>query len=279
MEDKLEKRKGGLLGERSQYALTFVVIASMLYVAQFPLLVIFFFGIFAYLLWKAFAGPSGQGVKEIFDFYISANEILRDDERRWFGFEVREVINQGESITRTMSGAPPLVFFALGALYNKSGDHHEAVEHLEFVIDDERSNEGTYMHPSRELRRYVKLLRKIEREPVEAPQISAAVRSLERKRKNRIHSILEDSRAKIEADKERRMLEAESSERRNGEPEIPSPAPELFGEERRQVGKDVQESQNGDERTSKERQDRHDSETARKPISEVLHDIYDKNIQ
>lgn len=267
MEDKLEKKRGGLLGEKSQYALTFVVIASMLYVAQFPYLVIFFFGIFAYLLWKAFASPSGLGVKEIFDFYISANEILRDDERRWFGFEIREVINQGESITRNMNGAPPLVFFALGALYNKSGDHHDAVEHLEYVVDDDRSNEGTYLHPSRELRRYVKLLRKIEREPVEAPQISAAVRSLERKRKNRIHSILEESRALAQKEKEKRQLPPQDQDDLTGDS-----AEGVFGN-----GGEQLHSEGESDRKNERKHDENDN--ARKPISEVLHDIYDKNIQ
>ena len=32
----------------------------------------------------------------MFDFYIAADAILRDEERRWYGFEIAEVIEHGE---------------------------------------------------------------------------------------------------------------------------------------------------------------------------------------
>src|SRR5205814_9201898 len=68
-------------------ALAFVVVAAMLVVANFPVYVVFFFGIFAYFLWKIFSTSSRSETREIFEFYLSANEILREDERRWFGLD------------------------------------------------------------------------------------------------------------------------------------------------------------------------------------------------
>ena len=95
-DNKLQKKTNESLKEKTQYALAFGVIATMLMVAGFPMFVIFFFGIFAYFLWKTFSSPSPSETRRIFEFYLSANEILRDDERRWFGFEVQEVLVRGE---------------------------------------------------------------------------------------------------------------------------------------------------------------------------------------
>src|SRR5881409_450630 len=94
--------------ERGQYALAFIVVAAMLVIAGFPAFVIVFLGIFAYFLWKIFSSGSRNETREIFEFYLAANDILRDDERRWFGFEVKDVITSGEQILHSMPGAPPL---------------------------------------------------------------------------------------------------------------------------------------------------------------------------
>ena len=284
MEKDLQKRTSGALKEKTQYVLTFGVIAAMLYVAQFPMLVIFFFGIFAYFLWKTFSRPSRQGIREVFEFYLAANEILRDDERRWFGFELQEVITRGEKILKDMSGAPPLVYFALGALYHRNGDHQAAVDHLSYVVDNKQSDESTYLHPSGDLRNYVRVLRKIEREPSEAPQMSAAVRALERGRKNRAYSLLEESRQRL----------AESGPHERKRPELLSSEPanykktgngSIFGDKaesdqrflNRQGAKRNKSGRSRSRRSASERKE--DIHSNRKPISEVLHDIYDKNIQ
>ena len=124
--------------------------------------------------------------------------MLRDDDRRWYGFEMQETISRGERILQTVNGAPPLVYFTLGALYNKIGDHKTAVKNLEYVLENQGADEAAYTQPSPELRNYVRILRKIEREPAEAPLTSAAVRALERSRKNRGRTLLEDSRQQIE---------------------------------------------------------------------------------
>lgn len=285
MSDKLQKKDSFALKEKTQYALTFGVIATMLVVAGFPMVVVFFFGVFAYFLWKTFSQPSQKGIREVFDFYLVANEILRDDDRRWFGFEVQNAIAQGESILQRMHGAPPLVYFALGALYAKIGDHGSAVSHLAYVVENDNADESTYIHPSRDLREYVRLLRKIERDPKEAPQNASAIRTLERLRKNKGPILLEESREKAPAAEARSTKRIE--EKANGS------AGQSRNEAEESVLKSVTESgmrdKQSDSRTDSEstvrksrfRRKRSDEEefSDRKPITEVLHDIYDKNVQ
>lgn len=262
----------------------------MLVVANFPMFVVFFFGIFAYFLWKTFSQPSRNETREIFEFYLNANEILRDDERRWFGFEVQEVVGRGERLLQIMNGAPPLVYFALGALYNKIGDHKSAVNHLSYVIENENSDEATYVYPSPDLRNYVRILRKIEREPAEAPQTSAAVRALERARRNRGKSLLENSRLELEkqTQEKRALLQEQSSngaaqnrsvvsrdEESENENSFEENSRSLFSSDG-EIRKSTPSTKRNRNKRSKSKEDPFPD---RKPISEVLHDIYDKNIQ
>ncbi len=276
MSDKLQKKIPDALKENTQYALAFGVIATMLFAVGFPMFVIFFFAIFAYFLWKTFSSPSNSGTREIFEFYLAANELLRDDERRWYGFEMQEVINRGERILQAMNGAPPLVYFTLGALYNKIGDHKTAVNHLAYVVENENSDEKTYNYPTPELRNYVRILRKIERESSEAPQTSAAIRALERARRNRGKALLEQSRAEFkeqkrrqrEATLEQKKHRAELAEANAKSVVMQSVTHELAAEN----GKPLSEANGKPRKKSKET----DSPFAnRKPITEVLHDIYD----
>ena len=294
-ENKLEKKAPNQLKEKGQYVLAFGVIASMLLVTGFPTFVIFFFGIFAYFLWKMFSMPSRNETREVFEFYLSATDVLRDDDRRWYGFELQEVVNRGERILQSMHGAPPLVYFTLGALYHKIGDHKTAVNHLAYVLENEHADESTYVYPSPELRNYVKVLRKIEREPAEAPLTSASIRALERARRNRGITILEESRnflaeqnrKKREARIERKKQKAELTDK-NGETEILRSVTVEELENRAENEKEPFENvglldyQNGGEpenRRKKENKTEENPFANRKPISEVLHDIYDKNVQ
>lgn len=296
-EDKLQKKLPEAIKEKTQYALAFGVIATMLFVAGFPMFIIIFFGIFAYFLWKTFASPSPSGTREIFEFYLAANEILRDDERRWFGFEVQETIARGERILQFMNGAPPLVYFTLGALYNKIGDHRSAVNHLAYILENDNADEKKYLYASPELKNYVKILRKIEREPAEAPQTSAAVRALERARRNRGKALLEESRniarelelKKQEAIPEQKksalpgnngvrqfrsiVTESEPVTTENGQVEheivhteqlLNNPQFQINGEAPKTNGK------------AKKEKPRRDIPAQRPPISEVLRDIYDE---
>lgn len=289
-DNKLQQRRSSPIKEKGQYFLAFGVIASMLLVANFPVFVIFFFGVFAFFLLKMFASGTRNETREIFEFYLSANEMLRDDGRKWFGFEIKETILRGEAIVQRMNGAPPLVYFALGALYNKAGDHQAAVNCLTHAIESENADESTYVYQSVELRNYVKVLRKIERDPADAPLTSAAVRSLERSRKLRGNVLLGESRKKFAESsiKElRNHTEASNGDRvSNGDqvelqPLSVVPTSEF---EQRPVSFVRQSRTSGlakSLRRSKEqkRSSKEDAYSNRKPITEVLHDIYDKNVQ
>jgi hypothetical protein len=291
-DNKLEKRSTEIIKEKSQYAIAFGVIAMMLYITGFPLFVIFFFSILAYFIWKTLSTPSHNGTREIFEFYLLSNEILRDDERRWYGFEIQEVIGRGERILKYMKGAPPLVYFTLGALYNKIGDHKAAERNLAYVIENETADEKAFVYPSPELRAYVKTLRKIEREPAEAPLMSSAVRALERARRNRGKSLLDASRDRLrEAEFKRAELELEQSRRQKELPEKtggPKPFASIVSETVQQEIEHQVKQQNSKEnaggqtngaqpkRETRKREKAGDEIFAnRKPISEVLHDIYD----
>lgn len=183
--------------EATQRLLAIVVIIAMLAVMGIPPSVIIFFAIVTYFIWRAVQRSEHQETGRIFEFYISANDILRDEERRWYGFEVQEVLNRGERLLQSMSDPPPLIYFAMGALYNYMGDHEAAAEHLSYVVENDLSDERHRFEPSPELRRYVHILRKLEREPTEAPQTMAAIRSLDRVRRNRAASLLAESRERL----------------------------------------------------------------------------------
>ena len=183
--------------ETAQRLIAIVVIMAMLGVVGIPLTVILFFATVVYFVWRAVQRSEQQDVKNIFDFYVAANEILRDDEKRWYGFEVNRIIAEGERVLHMMADPPPLVYFTLGALYHRAGEHEAAAEHLAYVVEDEGGDESARTQPSAELRRYVDVLRRIEREPAEAPQTTAAMRALERARRARAAAMLEESRARL----------------------------------------------------------------------------------
>ena len=287
MSDKLQKKVPDSLKENTQYVLAFGLIATMLLVAGFPMFVIFFFGIFAYFLWKTFSQPSRNETREIFEFYLAANEVLRDDERNWFGFEVHEVIGRGERILQMINGAPPLVYFTLGALYNKIGDHKSAVNHLSYIIENENAAESTYVYPTPELRNYVKVLRKIEREPAEAPQTSAAIRALERARRNRGKALLDNSRVELnELTRKKREVTIEQKKRReiserNGNSIVLHNSSDESAEDAGQSVKSFLDTNNlpveNGENNKKEKKAKSKDElfANHQPISEVLRDIYD----
>ncbi len=270
---QLQKRGSWSIKEKGQYVLAFAVVASMLLVAGFPVFVIFFFGIFAYFLLRMFSSGSRSETREIFEFYLAANEILREDDRRWYGFEIHEAIARGESIVRSMPASPPLVSFTLGALFHKLEDHASAVRYLAAVLDEDAPKESAIVYPSRELREYVRMLRRIERSPAEAPLTSAAVRALERARRNRGKKLLAESRElagnpPIEARPVAEIEAAPPGEMHRTTAEMI--ADETAAPPRRTSVAAADPKTNG---SSSERPDR-------KTISEVLHDIYeDGNIQ
>ena len=289
-EDKLQKRSGQSLIEGGQYVIAIGVVGTMLLFAGFPVFVLFFFGMFTYFLFRIFTAGSRNGSRDIFEFYLSANEMLREDGRNWFGFEVRDAITRGEAILETMRAAPPLVHFALGALYNKAGDHQAAINTLTPLIEQQRS-EAEVIFPTPELRNYVRILRKIERDPSEAPMTSAAIRALERARKLRGKAILEASREAFAAGETTkhsrtpeltettepgetgRWVELVTQQETTAQPQpSPRPTPPDKGTSR-PVARGVRRPANVPKPDESSRY------ADRKPITEVLHDIYDKNVQ
>lgn len=286
-DNKLEKRYPESMKEKGQYFLAFGVVASMLLVANFPYFVVIFFGIFAFFLMRMFSAGSRNETRDIFEFYLSANEILRDDDRKWFGFEIKDAIHRGEGILHRMSGAPPLVYFTLGALYNKVGDHNAAVSNLAYVVENDAADELTYAFPSPELRTYVKVLRKIEREPADAPLTSAAVRALERARKLRAKTLLEQSRSKAAAPKVQKLngnvgaeiAQIDYSDQTIERPERRSITDDAIPVRREGIRKVADATLNNPAEKKAVKSKKDDPFTNRKPISEVLHDIYDNNVQ
>ena len=185
--------------EAAQRLLAIIVIMAMLSVMGIPLTVIIFFATVVYFVWRAVKRSEQQDIKNIFDFYISASEVLREDDKRWYGFEIETVIREGEGVLLMMNDPPPLVYYALGALYNRAGEHEAAVEHLTYVVENEQGDERLRVSASPELRRYVQVLRRLEREPSEAPLTMAAMRTLERQRRTRAAGLLEESRTALKA--------------------------------------------------------------------------------
>jgi len=178
-----------------QKLLAILVVLAMLAMLGIPLTVLVFFSVIIYFVWRAVDRSEQHETRRIFEFYLAAHEILREDERRWYGFELNEVVSQGEAVLNSMADPPPLVHYALGALYQRAGDHDAAVEHLAYVVENEASDERRCGSPSPELRRYVSVLRRLEREPAEGPQTIGAVQGLERDRRAHAASLLAQSRA------------------------------------------------------------------------------------
>jgi hypothetical protein len=281
-QSEIVKRPSSSLKDKGQFAVAFSLIGVLLYVAGFPLFFLIFVGVLTYLVWKIFSSESRSDARKIFEFYLSANEILRDDHRRWYGFEINETIAFGERIVRAVPNSPPLVHFALGALYERMNDHSSSIKHLSYISEEAGVEEGI-VFPSSDLREYVRILRKIERSPAEAPQTSAAVRSLERLRKNRTKALLDKARSleKPGESGDQRDLNVQPRAELHNVDEFrdPSAHPGSVTDPVPLIV--VQEKSERDLRTKRDggRQNVDPNGPDRKTISEVLHDIYDGNIQ
>jgi hypothetical protein len=185
-------------GKLTTKAVAVIVIVAMLgAVGLSPVIMVFFFGVIL-VIWIVARHTQTREVERIFDFYVAADAILREEERRWYGFEIAEVIEQGECLLETIPDAPPLNHFAIGALYHRMGNHQATIEYLSRLVEDESYDEAHRIAPSPQLRRYVSMLRQIEYHPSTAPQTLAAVRSLERARQKTAGKLLLESRALLE---------------------------------------------------------------------------------
>ncbi len=174
-----------------------IIVAILNAVGLSPVVMVFFTGA-VLVIWLVARRAQMREVERIFEFYMAADAILREEERRWYGFEIAEVIEHGESLLETMPDPPPLSYFALGALYQRLGNHEAAVQYLSRLSEDQRYDETNRVAPSPQLRRYVMMLRRLEQHPAAEPQTLAAIRNLERARQRSAAKMLLDSRGIIE---------------------------------------------------------------------------------
>src|SRR5437867_12432561 len=113
----------------AQKAIAVVVIVTMLYGAGVAPVVMMFVTSVILVVFMVSRRAQNREVERIFDFYLAAEAILRDEDRRWFGFEVAEVIENGESVLEAMPDPPPLHLFTLGALHHLIGNYAATAEY------------------------------------------------------------------------------------------------------------------------------------------------------
>lgn len=199
-------------GKLTTKAIAVIVIVAMLdAVGLSPVIMVLVTGI-VFVVWLVARRAQAREVERIFDFYVAADAILREEERRWYGFEIAEVIEHGESILDMMPDPPPLSFYALGALYQRLGNHQATIDYLSRVTEDELCNEAHRTSPSPQLRRYVMMLRRIEYHPSAAPNVLGAIRGLERARVRSAAKMLAESREHFEAEKKNALPEKRVAE-------------------------------------------------------------------
>ncbi len=180
-----------------QKAIAVVLIVALLdLVGVAPSLMLFVTAVVA-AVWFVSRQSQSRELRGIFQFYLAADGILRDEDRRWFAFEVADVIDQGEAALDVMPDPPPLQLFALGALYHKIGNHEAAKEYLVRIAQEDFAEEHR-VAPSPQLRRYVSMLRELEQDPSISPLVLGAIRNLERNRRRNAARLLEESRACLE---------------------------------------------------------------------------------
>jgi hypothetical protein len=182
------------------------IVGALVIVRAMPIIAVGFVAL-GLLVVLAFRIRANRKTKVIFGFYVAANEILVDGDKSRYHFEIAQVIKTGERIVRSMPDSPPLSRFALGALYYSIGDHNAAVEQLGFAAEEEVLKESRHATPSRQLRRYVAKLRRIERRPKLYAKVNAAIASLERMHQERAARLLAESQQQL-----KRMVEAYEGE-------------------------------------------------------------------
>ena len=105
----------------AQKSISVMVIVTILYgVGVAPIVMMFVTGL-VLVVFMVSRRAHNKEVERIFDFYLAAEAILRDEDRRWYGFEVTEVIATGEMTLEEIPDPPPLLLFTLGALHHLIG--------------------------------------------------------------------------------------------------------------------------------------------------------------
>jgi hypothetical protein len=201
------RQKKWVIGLGAGVVVIAIVVGALQLIRVAPVMILAVVGL-VLLVVLALKIRANRKTKVIFRFYVAANEILMDGERGRYHFEIAKVIKTGQKVIRSMPDAPPLSRFALGALYYSIDDHNAAVEQLGFAAEEEVLKESRHLAPSRQLRRYVSRLRRIERRPKRYAKINAAMASLERMHQERAARLLAESQQQL-----KRLVEAHESER------------------------------------------------------------------
>src|ERR1044072_9534460 len=151
---------GTSTGKLTTKAIAVIVIVAMLNAVGLSSVIMVLVTGVVFVVWLCARRAQAREVERIFEFYIAADAILREEERRWYGFEIAEVIEHGESLLEIMPDPPPLNYFSLGALYHRLRNHQATVEYLSRLTEDELCEETHRTSPSPQLRRYVAMLRR-----------------------------------------------------------------------------------------------------------------------
>jgi hypothetical protein len=176
-----------------------LIVALLDLVGVAPSLILFLTAVVA-VIWFIVRRSQNRELRGVFQFYLAADSILRDEDRRWFAFEVVDVIDQGEEALAVIPDPPPLHLYALGALYHKIGNHEASAEYLSRAEQKDFAEEYR-VAPSPQLRRYVSMLRELEQDPSISPLLLGAVRNLERNRGRGAARMLMESRSSLESDR------------------------------------------------------------------------------
>jgi hypothetical protein len=173
-----------------------IIVALLQVVGVSPGIIIFLVGAGLFVSYIAKRAEHKE-TQRVFAFYIAADEILRNEQREWYGFEIAEVIGDAERVMNSMPDPPTLCYFVVGALCHQARDYSGAVEYLNPLLDTEWLETRRLAAPSPQLRRYVDLLRDLERDPSIAPQALCAVRNLERLRQKQLIQLTMESREQL----------------------------------------------------------------------------------
>lgn len=160
----------------------YLVIGVLLLTLGLPIYVIIFLGVISHFVWMAISWRDRETSREIFIFYLNAAEVLRYPSRHWYGFEIKDLMLRGESLLSSFSLPPALLYVTLGSLYEISGDETAAQRLYATVFSNGADYESSITSPDKDLKEYVRMLRKIESTPHESPQTIRAIRFLERVR-------------------------------------------------------------------------------------------------
>jgi len=166
-------------GKLAQKIVAMLLVMAMLVAVRVPAVIMLFIAGAGVLIMIAVERCQRRKTDQVFAFYVAADEVLCDEERR-YRFEVADAIKAGEKVARLLPDPPPLSSFALGALYYSVDDHNAAVEHLGLAAEEKILKDSIHKKPSRRLRRYVARLRQIERAPQRFARVNAAIENLER---------------------------------------------------------------------------------------------------